>query len=96
MKLADALLRRKELNMKVEQLKTIKQADIFQMKVERRQITETIDDIRADVPLLEASQVTSEYDFYAHRLRVIDAAIQKMNWITDIDVHDKVWEDFKK
>ena len=45
-------------------------------------------------PLLEVNQVTSEFDYYANKLRMIDAAIQHLNWTTDISVDDKVWIDF--
>lgn len=54
MKLADALLRRKELQQKVDQLRTIKDKDIFTFKFERKQINENLDDIKAQVPVLEA------------------------------------------
>ncbi len=95
MKLADALLRRKELQNKVDQLKTIKNSDIFELRMERRQINETIDDISAKVPKLNLFQVTEEYDYYSNRLRLVDAAIQQLNWTTDIKVDDKVWVDYK-
>ena len=90
MKLAEALLRRKELQAKVDQLKAVKTADVFEMKMQRRQVSDTIDDITAQVPKLTASQVTEEYDFYAKRLRLIDAAIQQANWTTDITINSEV------
>ena len=94
MKLADALLRRKELQQKVDQIRTIKDKDIFEMKYQRRQINEQVDDINAQVPKLELNQVTKEYDYYANKLRLIDAAIQQLNWTTDIQVNDLVWKDY--
>lgn len=94
MKLADALLRRKELQQKVDQLRAIKDKDIFEFRFERKQVNESLDDIRAQVPVLEAKQVTAEYDYYANKLRLIDAAIQQLNWTTDIAVDDKVWVDY--
>lgn len=94
MKLADALLRRKELQQKVDQLKSVKQQDVYEFRFERKQVTESIDDIRAQVPKLEINQVTKEYDYYANKLRLIDAAIQQLNWTTDITVDDKVWVDY--
>lgn len=94
MKLADALLRRKELQQKVDQVRIIKDKDLFELKFTRRQINENIDDVTSQVPKLELSQVTKEYDYYANKLRKIDAAIQQLNWTTDIDVDDKVWIDF--
>lgn len=95
-KLAEALLRRKELQNKVDQLKAINHDSLFEMVLQRRQVTETVDDIQARVPKLTASQVTAEYDHYAKQLRLIDAAIQQANWTTDISVSDAVMQDFTK
>lgn len=94
MKLADALLRRKELQQKVDQIRAVKQTDCYEFRFERIKITDSIDDIKANVPKLELSQVTEEYDYYANKLRLIDAAIQQLNWTTEIEVDDKVWMDF--
>jgi RecA/RadA recombinase len=95
-KLAEALLRRKELQQKVDQVRTIKEKDLYEIKAQRRQVTENIDDILAQVPKLSLSQVTSEYDFYSKQLRLVDAAIQNANWNTDIVVADSVMADFAK
>lgn len=94
MKLADALLRRKELQDKVNQLKAIKDADVFEFRFDRKSVNESLDDIKSRVPKLTASQVTEEYDYYANKLRLIDAAIQQANWTTDITVDGRVWVDF--
>ncbi len=94
MKLADALLRRKELQQKVDQIRKIKETDVYDVKMQRRQITDSVDDIVAQVPKLELNQVTKEFDYYANKLRLIDAAIQQLNWTTDIKVDDKVWIDY--
>ena len=94
MKLADALLRRRELQDKVDQLKDINHRDLHEIRVERKKITDTIDEISAKVPKLLTSQVTKEYDYYANKLRLIDAAIQQTNWTTDIEVNDLVWKDY--
>lgn len=96
MKLADALLRRKELEEKVKLLKQFKSSDFFETKYQRRALSDQVDDITAMVPKLEVNQVTAELDFYQHRLRLIDAAIQQTNWTVDIPVEDKVWVDYKK
>jgi len=80
MKLAEALLRRKELATKVEQLKAIKDKDVYQMKFTRKSVNENLDDVVAQVPMLTAAQVTAEFDYYAHQLRLVDAAIQQANW----------------
>lgn len=94
MKLADALLRRKELQQKVDQIRAIKDKDVFEFVFERKQVSDQLDDIRANVPKLELNQVTKEYDYYANKLRLIDAAIQQLNWTTDITVDSLVWKDF--
>ncbi len=86
MKLAEALLRRKELAAKVAQLATVKDKDVFQMKFQRKAVNDSVDDIVAQVPLLTAAQVTAEYDYYAHQLRLVDAAIQQVNWTTEVTI----------
>lgn len=94
MKLADALLRRKELQGKLDRIGAIKDKDLFEMVVQRRQVNENWDDIQAKVPKLTLAEVTAEYDFYAKRLRLADAAIQQANWTTEIEVDSVVNEDF--
>ena len=95
MKLAEALLRRKELQHKVDRIDSIKEKDIFDIKVQRKQVHEGIDDVIARVPKLKLAEVTQEYDFYAKRLRLVDAAIQQANWTTEMDLLDScVSDDF--
>ena len=95
-KLAEALLRRKELQGKVDILKKIKESDLFEVRAQRRQVTESIDDIVAQVPKLTASEVTREHDWHARRLRMIDAAIQQANWTTEIAIDETVMADFSE
>lgn len=95
-KLAEALLRRKELAGKVQQLAAIKQADIFTLKTTRKPAHEGIDDIVAQVPKLTASQVTAEFDWHARQLRLVDAAIQQANWTTLIAVDQSVMSDYSQ
>jgi hypothetical protein len=94
MKLAEALLRRKELQERVARIGQIRQQDIFEIKVQRKAVHEGIDDVIAQVPKLTLAEVDKEYDHYASRLRLIDAAIQQTNWTADIEVDAKVNEDF--
>jgi len=94
MKLADALLRRKELQQKVDQIKSVKDRDLFEMKYSRVKVNEQLDDFTSQVPKCELNQVTKEYDYYANKLRLIDAAIQQLNWTTDITVDYLVWKDY--
>jgi hypothetical protein len=90
LKLAEALLRRKELQAKVDQLRTIKDKDLFEVRGKRTRLTDDVDDVVMQVPLLSAKQVTHEYDWYARQLRLIDAAIQQANWTVELNVADSV------
>lgn len=94
MKLAEALLRRKELDTKVKQLGALKASGLFEVKVQRAKITDAVDDITATVPKLTASQVTREYDYYARALRLIDAAIQRANWETEVTGVEATLKDY--
>jgi hypothetical protein len=95
-KLAEALLRRKELAEKLNILKHFKDNQLFyQIRGERKKVTEGLDDINADFPKLEASQVTAEYDFVAKQLRLVDAIVQQANWTTILEVDPMVMDTFK-
>jgi Skp family chaperone for outer membrane proteins len=93
--LAHALLRRKELQQKVDQLKAINVKELFEVKAQRRNVTENIDDIIAQVPKLKPEEVTAAYDWHARRLREVDLVIQQANHATVIEVNDAVMDDFK-
>ena len=95
-KLAEALLRRKELSEKVKGIENFKTADVYEVKVKRQKVSEDIDDIVASVPKLTLSQVTAELDHYARALRLVDAAIQQANWTTEIEVDSKVMDAYQK
>lgn len=95
-KLAEALLRRKELNEKVEQLKKINVQGLFEVKGQRKNVTENVDDIILTVPKITLSQVAAGYDWYAKQLRLIDAVIQQANWVTEIEVTASTMEDYKE
>ena len=84
-KLADCLLRRKELVGKTETAREIRKSDLYETRVKRVKVTDDTDNVTANVPKLTLSQVTAEHDWYAKRLRMIDALIQQTNWITDVD-----------
>ncbi len=95
--LAEALLRRKELQEKVKLLKSFKENQVFyQVRGERKKVTEGLDDISADFPKMEAGQVTREHDWHARQLRLVDAAIQQANWTTKIPVDESVMADYKE
>jgi hypothetical protein len=93
-KLAEALLRRKELQAKVKQLETIKNAQVFENRISRVKVHEGIDEITASVAKLTASQVTHEYDWHARQLRLVDAAIQHINWTAEVEVDESTFADY--
>lgn len=93
-KLAEALLRRKELNEKVDQLRKINVENLFETRVKRMNVTESVDDVTAQVPKISLTQVARGFDYYAKQLRLIDAAIQQANWVTEIDVPGDVIKDY--
>ena len=93
-KLAEALLRRKELAGKVAVAGQIKGATLYEVKTVRKAAHEGIDDVIATVPKLTLGQVTAEYDWYCKQLRLCDAAIQQANWTTMIEVGADVMNDY--
>ena len=95
-KLADALLRRKELAGKVDQLTQIQQKSLFEIRGQRLKITDNIDEVTAQVPLLTAGQVTHEHDWHARQLRLIDSVIQQANWTTEVEVDEAVMGDYQR
>ena len=95
-KLAEALLRRKELQGKVDALSQIKQTMVIETIVRRQPVSESIDNIEAAVSKVDAGQVTREFDWHARQLREIDAAIQQANWTTEVAVKSDNMADFKE
>jgi len=93
-KLAEALLRRKELQAKVDQLSKIKNEDLLVVKTGRKAAHEGIDDIIAQVPKISMGQVTHAYDFHAKALRQVDGVIQQANWATDVEIPDSAMGDY--
>lgn len=93
-KLAEALLRRKELAQKVVVLGQIRKEALFEVRAQRKNVTENLDDIVAMVPKLTASQVTAEYDWHARQLRLVDAAIQQTNWTAELEIAETVMADY--
>jgi hypothetical protein len=88
MKIAQALLLRKQLEKKVAQLEPIKRSGddgLFVTKVNRINVTEQTDEVSIQVPKITLEEVTKEYDKYASALRKLDASIQKANWEFDVD-----------
>ena len=96
-KLAEALLRRKELSEKLPLLRNLKDNQIFhQVRAKRVKVSEGIDNLDADFPKMTASQITAEYDFVAKQLRLIDAMIQQANWTTELEVDPMIMKSFEE
>ena len=93
-KLAEALLRRKELQQHVDRLSKINLQELFEVKVQRQSVTENVDNVVAQVPKVSFQQVTAAYNYYAKNLRLVDAAIQQANWTTEVSLQDDVMNDF--
>lgn len=89
MKIAEALVLRKHLEAKVQQLKPIYEAGekgLFEMKTERVKVSDEVDEVRLKLPRVELKDVTKEYDRYSKALRQLDTAIQAANWQFDVTV----------
>lgn len=87
MKIAEALVLRKHLEQKVEQLKPLKMAGdngVFELKTERVKVSDEIDEVKFQVPKLDVNQVTKEYDMYSKALRELDTSIQQANWTSEV------------
>lgn len=93
-KLAEALLRRKELQQKVNVLQVIDREKLFEVKVTRKPAHEGIDDVIAQVPKIGMEQITHSFDWHAKQLRRVDASIQQANWETELDVDEQVMADY--
>jgi len=94
-KLAEALLRRKELEAKMKVLSHFKENQMFyEIRGQRTKVTEGLEDINANYPKLEANQVTAEFDFVARQLRLIDAKIQQINWTAEMEIEPMLMADY--
>lgn len=91
MKIAQALLLRKQLDEKVKQLTPIKNMGdqgLFTVQTKRINVSEQTDEVSFQIPKMTLSEVTKEYDKFASALRKLDAAVQKANWEFDVDFTD--------
>jgi len=87
-KVAEALLLRKQLEAKVKQLEQLKLAGengVYKEEVSRRSISDNVDEIIAKVPRVSIASITAAYDHYANALRKIDGRIQEANWTNTIE-----------
>lgn len=86
--IAEALVLRKHLAEKVDQLKPIKvngDNGVFELKTQRTKVSDEIDEVTLQVPKVELANITKEYDTYSKALREIDTAIQAANWKHTVD-----------
>lgn len=96
-KLAEALLRRKELQQKLQVLTQFKQNQIvYEIRGQRLKISDSFDEFTGTLPKLELNQVTAEYDHCARQLRLIDGAIQHINWTAVVTIDNMIMEDYKR
>lgn len=93
-KLAEALLRRKELQQKVDRLRVIDSKELYEVKSRRQSATEGMDDVIAQVSKVSFQQFTHTYDWHAKQLRLVDAAIQQANWSHEMDLDAEVMADY--
>lgn len=92
--LADALLRRKELEGKVKVLSAIKAQMLVETIVDRVKVTDAIDNVVAKVSKVKPAEVTAEFDHYSRALRLCDSVIQKTNWSTDVELDTHVYAEY--
>lgn len=88
LKIAEALLLRKQLQAKVDQLTPLRNVGIngvFDQQVVRKNVTENVDELTITTPRITLADITRTYDHYASELRKIDAAIQQANWTAEVD-----------
>ena len=88
MKIAEGLLLRKQLEAKVKQLEPLKlqgENGVYDTKVQRKNISDSVDEVTMSVPKVKLEDITKTYDMYATQLRLLDTSIQKANWQFDLD-----------
>lgn len=93
-KLAEALLRRKELSAKVDYLQKTKQEALTEAVVQRVRVSEGYDELHGKLPRITISDFTAALDWHSKQLRLVDAYIQQANWSTALEVPDSVMGDF--
>lgn len=88
-KLAQALLRRKELSERISRMRPLhERRDLLNQQVKRVNVAEGIDEVTITNGNVTAAQLDREYNSLCSQLRGIDAAIQQANWTTDVEVGD--------
>jgi hypothetical protein len=92
MKIAEALLLRKQLEAKVQQLQPLKingDQGVYKDEIQRVKVSDEVDEARIKIARIDIKSITREYDHYASELRKLDASIQKANWQFDVEYAEK-------
>ena len=84
MKLAEALLLRKELQAKVDRLSKLDNKDLYETQTGRSPCSEGMNDWMVKQSKVSFQQFTHCYDWHAKQLRLVDAAIQQANWTSEV------------
>src|ERR1035437_1137218 len=91
MKVAEGLVLRKHLAEKVKQLEPVKlngEQGIFEIRTQRKKISDEVDEITTQLPRITLKEVTEEYDKYSRALRILDVKIQEANWTNTLDFNE--------
>ena len=92
--LIELLQRRKELNARVERLLAFRNVELRRVITKRVNVSEKLDDITADVPLVSVVDLDAAYNDAARKLRMVDTAIQRANHETEVSCDPSVFEDY--
>ena len=93
MKIAEALLLRKNLEQKMSKVEIFKDAELYEVKTFRKQIKEgEIEEITTKVPKISLKEIMEEYNVISKKVRQLDASIQKANWDCSVSLP----EDFEE
>jgi hypothetical protein len=87
MKIAEALLYRKQCEAKVKQLEPLRlngEQGVYTTKVQRVNVSDNVDEATLTIPRITLEDITAEFDFWASELRKVDGAIQQANWTHDV------------
>ena len=93
-KLAEALLKRKELSDKVSYLQKTMTHALQDTKVQRVRVSDGFDDLTVTYPKITVNELTAALDWHSKQLRLVDGYIQQANWTTELEVPDSVMSEF--
>lgn len=88
-KLAEALLRRKELAERVDRLRRVKDSTFCEPVLRRVSVAEGYDQITGTVPKFGIAELDKEFNRSARALRMVDAVVQQANWTTEVEIEEE-------